>query len=373
MADKKIKVALVQDWLTSLGGAEKVLMELLKMYPDADVYTLVASDEIVNALGIKGRVVQSFICHLPLAKKLYRQYIQFFPLAIEGFDFSKYDLIISSSSSVAKGILTNSSQTHICYCHSPARYIWDLYNQYLKDAGLISRYNPLAFYARRVMHKFRIWDVISANRVDYFVANSNYIAKRINKVYRRDAKVIYPPVYVDKFVLNENRRLDFYFTVSRLVPYKKIDLIAEAFAKMPDKQLYIAGIGPEYKKIKYIATTNIHFLGYLPTDEVKRYMSEAKAFVFAADEDFGIAPVEAQATGTPVICYAKGGVLETVTENVSGVYFYEQTAESITKAIEKFETMSFDPRIVRKNAMKFSSDKFRENISTFVKEVMEKN
>ena len=373
MDDKKIKVALVQDWLTSLGGAEKVLGELLKIYPDADIYTLVATDEIVEALGVKGRVTQSFITHLPFSKKCYRKYMQFFPLAIEGFDLSGYDLIISSSSSVAKGVLTNSSQTHICYCHSPARYVWDLCGQYLKDAGLTSRYNPLAFYARRIMHKFRVWDVVSANRVDYFVANSYYIANRINKTYRRNAKVIYPPVYVDEFVLNENSRSDFYFTVSRLVSYKKIKLIVEAFSKMPDKQLYIAGIGPEYKKIKAVATSNIHLLGYVSMDDVKHYMSEAKAFIFAADEDFGIAPVEAQATGTPVICFAKGGVLETVSENVSGVYFYEQTASSLIEAVHKFETMKFDPHVVRENVMKFSSDRVVAQITALIEDVMKRS
>ena len=365
-----MKVALVQDWLTEFGGAEKVFAELLRMYPDADVYTLVASDEVTEKLGIKGRVIESFICHLPFARKWYRKYMQLFPLAIEGFDLSKYDLIISSSSSVAKGVMTHSNQTHICYCHSPARYVWDLCMQYLKEAGLTSRYNPLAFYARKVMHDFRIWDVASTNRVDYFVANSNYIARRIQKVYRRDSVVIYPPVDVESFALNTEARSNYYFTASRMVPYKKIDLIVEAFSQMPDKELYVAGTGPDHDKIKKLAKPNVHFLGYVDDEELRNYMAKAKAFVFAADEDFGIAPVEAQATGTPVVCFGKGGVLETVIDGETGVFFDEQTPESLIEAIKKFETLSFDPDKVRSNAERFSCRQFSENMRRYVEEVM---
>lgn len=369
MTERKLKVALVQDWLTALGGAEKVFSELLRLFPEADIYTLVASDKIVKSLGINGRVTQSFICHLPFAQKLYRKYLQFFPMAIEGFDFAGYDLIISSSSSVAKGVLTSSCQTHICYCHSPARYVWDLCGQYLRESGLHSRYNPLAFYARRVLHKFRIWDVVSANRVDYFIANSNYIAKRISKIYRRDSVVIYPPVRIDMFRLNEEKRDDYYFTVSRMVQYKKVDLIVRAFAQMPDKQLFVAGTGPDMKKIQKIATPNVHLLGYVPEDKLREYIAKAKAFVFAADEDFGIAPVEAQATGTPVICYGKGGVLETVVDGVTGLFFKEQTEASLIDAVHKFEKMTFVPSEIRRNAERFSAERFRQEIADYVEKV----
>lgn len=360
-----MRVALVQDWLTELGGAEKVFAELLRVYPDADVFTLVASDNVIKELGINKNVTESFICHLPFAHKWYRKYMQFFTMAIEGFDLSKYDLVISSSSSVAKGILTRADQVHICYCHSPARYVWDLCPQYLKEAGLTSRFNPLALYARSVMHDFRIWDVASANRVDYFIANSNYISKRINKVYRRESTVIYPPVNIDNYALSMNHG-DYYYTASRMVPYKKIDLIVSAFAQMPDKQLFVAGTGPDLKKIQKLVTPNVHLLGYVSDEEMMRYMSGAKAFVFAAEEDFGIVPVEAQATGTPVICFGKGGTLETVVDGQTGVYFNEQTEASLIDAVSRFEQMSFDPLVVRRNAEKFSQEKFRENISNFV-------
>lgn len=366
-----MKVALVQDWLTEFGGAEKVFAELLNIYPDADVYTLVASEKVTGKLGVKGRVTESFICHLPFARKWYRKYMQFFSLAIEGFDLSKYDLVISSSSSVAKGVLTRADQVHICYCHSPARYVWDLCPQYLKEAGLTSRYNPMAYYARKVMHDFRMWDAASANRVDFFIANSNYISKRIKKVYRRDSTVIYPPVNISEFPLNTQHE-DFYFTASRMVPYKKMDLIVKAFAQMPDKQLYVAGTGPDLKKIKKFIAPNIHLLGYLDEKDMVSYMSKAKAFVFAAEEDFGIVPVEAQATGTPVICYGKGGTLETVIDGVTGVYFYEQTEESLMDAVSRFEKMSFSPEDIRKNAEKFSQELFRNNICRFVESVYHK-
>lgn len=365
-----LRVALVQDWLTEMGGAEKVFAELLEIFPNADVFTLVASDDVVKKLGIKKGVTESFICHLPFAKKWYRKYMQFFTMAIEGFDLSNYDLVISSSSSVAKGVLTRADQVHICYCHSPARYVWDLCPQYLKESGLNSRYNPLAFYARKVMHDFRIWDVVSANRVDYFIANSNFISNRIKKVYRRDSTVIYPPVNVDEFELSSEHD-DYYYTASRMVPYKKIDLIVKAFAKMPDKQLYVAGTGPDMDKIKSFVAPNIHLLGYVSDDEMKKYMLRAKAFVFAAEEDFGIVPVEAQATGTPVICYGKGGALETVVDGVTGVYFKEQTEESLIDAVNRFSEMSFDHTVIRKNAERFSQKIFRDNIREFVDSLME--
>lgn len=365
-----MKVALIQDWLTELGGAEKVFAEILKMYPEADIYTLVASDKVTEKLNIKGRVTESFICHLPFAKKWYRKYLQFFPLAIEGFDLSEYDLIISSSSSVAKNILTHSNQIHISYCHSPARYVWDLCFKYLKEANLNRRWSLMSFYARKVMHKFRIWDVIGANRVDYFVANSNYISQRIAKVYRRDSVVIYPPVDVDNFSLNDSPREDFYFTASRVVPYKKIDLIVKAFASMPEKTLYVAGMGPDYKKIKKMATPNVKLLGYISDEEMKDYMSRAKAFVFAAEEDFGIVPVEAQACGTPVIAFGKGGALETVVDGISGVLFNEQTETSLLEAIARFEKLKFYPNEIRKNAEKFSTEHFVKNLKQFINDKM---
>ncbi|MGQ1787828.1 glycosyltransferase [Saccharicrinis sp. GN24d3] len=361
-----MKVALVQDWLTEIGGAEKVFEAFMGIYPDADIYTLTSHNRVINALNIdKIKLKESFIAKLPFGKSRYRNYLPLFPKAIESFDFSEYDLIISSSSSVAKGILTNSKQIHICYCHSPVRYAWDLYHQYLKESGL-EGFGIKNWYVRHILHKLRVWDVISSNRVDYFIANSNYIKHRINKVYRRNAKVIFPPVDVERFTLCREKK-EFYFTASRLVPYKKIDLIVEVFSKMPDKKLFVAGSGPDLKKIKALAGSNVELLGFVSDEEMHRLMQQAKAFVFAADEDFGIIPVEAQACGTPVIALGRGGAKETVVDGVTGVHFEEQSIDSLAGAIKRFELLKFEATIIRENSMRFSKNRFIEETNDFVR------
>jgi len=286
-----LKTAIIHDWLINLGGAEKVLESIYELYP-APIYTLIKNEQsIKGSLFEKAEIYSSFIQKLPKAKDNYRNYLFLFPIAIEQFNLSEYDLIISSSHAVAKGILRNPNQVHICYCHTPMRYIWDLYHEYLKELKGIKK-----LLAQAILHYLRIWDIISVNRVDYFVANSKYVAKRIEKIYGRKATVIYPPVDIEKFEL-ETRKESFYLTVGRLVPYKKIDVIVKAFRKMPERKLIVIGYGPEYKKIKKLATSNIEILGYQPRDKVKEYMKKAKAFIFCALEDFGIAPVEAQACG----------------------------------------------------------------------------
>jgi glycosyltransferase involved in cell wall biosynthesis len=330
-----MKVALIQDWLTVIGGSEYVFKEIASLYPDADIYTLVARDETIKSLGLEHhKVTTSFIQNLPFAKTKYRNYLPLFPLAIEQFDLSSYDLIISSSHAVAKGVLTHAGQVHVCYCHSPMRYAWDLYHQYIKESGLNTGIK--GFFAKVVLHRIRQWDITSTNRVDYFISNSNYIGRRIKKVYNRDSVTIYPNVAVQDFEVCLERE-DFYFTCSRMVPYKKIDVIVEAFNQMPDKKLIVIGDGPDFKKIKKIANTNITLMGYQPFNVLKHHLSKAKAFVFAAEEDFGIIPVEAQACGTPVIAYGKGGVTETVIQNKTGVYFNKQLPESIVGAVSFFE------------------------------------
>ncbi|MBQ3635152.1 MAG: glycosyltransferase [Bacteroidales bacterium] len=366
-----LKVAIVHDWLTQMGGAEKVLRSILDLYPDADIFSIVATEDIKKKLGIE-HVAESFICHLPFGRSKYRNYLQLFPLAIEGFDLSKYDIVISCSSSVAKGVLTHSNQLHICYCHTPARYVWDLTWQYLKEKKLTSRWNPLTLYVRRVLHKFRIWDVISSNRVGHFVANSKNVARRINRVYRRDATVIYPPVYTHLFVKSTEEKEDFYLTASRMVPYKKIDLIASAFSKMPDKKLVVIGTGPEDGNIRKVAGKNVEFLGYVPNDKLNEYMQKAKAFVFAADEDFGIVPLEAQACGTPVIAYGHGGCLETIKDGETGVLFWKQDEQSIIDAVKTFEAEGANKKYTadacREWAETFSNERFKTEFSNFVKE-----
>ncbi|MCT4647360.1 MAG: glycosyltransferase [Carboxylicivirga sp.] len=360
-----MRVALVQDWLTEIGGAEKVFECLLELYPEADIFTLTSHDRVIDDLGInKKKLHESFISKLPSGRKKYRNYLPLFPKAIESLNFSGYDLIISSSSSVVKGLITNSKQLHICYCHSPVRYAWDLYHQYLKEAGLVG-FGLKKWLVRHTLHKLRIWDVVSANRVDHFIANSNYIKRRINKVYRRNAEVIYPPVDIKRFELCEEKE-EYYYTASRLVPYKKIDLIVETFTKMPDKKLIVAGMGPDYRKIKALAGSNIIMKGFVSNEEMLSLMQKAKAFVFAADEDFGIIPVEAQACGTPVIALGRGGTKETVIDGETGLHFEDQTLESLIKAIETFEKKDFKPSVIRANSERFSKQRFKDELNEFV-------
>ncbi|MDF2433172.1 MAG: hypothetical protein JWP44_2803 [Mucilaginibacter sp.] len=359
-------VALIHVWFTVIVGSENVFKEIASLYPEADIYALVAQDETIIKLGLeKHKVFTSFIQKLPFARTNYRNYLPLFPLAIEQFNLSSYDLIISSSHAVAKGVLTNSGQVHVCYCHSPMRYAWDLYHQYIRDLGLSKGIK--GYFVKAVLHRMRQWDIIASNRVDYFISNSNYIGRRIKKIYNRESITIYPNVATQDFELNENKE-DFYFTCSRFVPYKKIDLIVKAFAQMQDKKLYVIGDGPDFKKIKRLATPNIVLLGYQPFDVLKHYLSKAKAFVFAAEEDFGILPVEAQACGTPVIAFGKGGVTETVINNQTGVYFNEQTVPSLVQAINYFENNSkmFIPAEIKKQASLFSSKRFKKELIDYL-------
>lgn len=294
------------------------------------------------------------------------------PLAIEQFDLSGYDLIISSSHAVAKGVLTNSNQLHISYCYTPMRYAWDLHHQYLKEANLDRGIKGLI--AKVILHYIRIWDLTTANRVNHFVTLSNYIAKRIKKVYGRDSVVIYPPVDLEKFHIG-NKRENFFLTASRIVPYKKIDLIVEAFSKIPDKKLIVIGDGPDFEKIKKKARKNVELLGYQKDEVLKEYLQKAQAFVFAAEEDFGILPVEAQACGTPVIAYGRGGALETVIENKTGIFFNEQTVESLIEAVNVFEKNQdkFDLNEIRKNAERFSKERFKREFKEFVERAIADN
>ncbi|GGI98645.1 hypothetical protein GCM10007978_40570 [Shewanella hanedai] len=359
-----MKVAIVHDWLVESGGAEKVLSELVNIYPQTEVFSTVdfLSDEQRHII-LKGKfATTSFIQKLPKSKD-YKKYFTFMPLAISSFNLSEFDLVISSSSSVAKGVVTGPNQLHICYCHSPMRYAWDLQHQYLKESGFDK--GVKGFLVKYFLHRMRKWDVTSSFYVDHFVANSNFIARRIKKFYRRDADVIYPNVEVGEFDLVKNKD-DYYFTCSRMVPYKKIDLIVETFSNMPDRKLVVIGDGPDMDKIKSKATSNIELMGYQSFSVLKDKMSHAKAFVFAAEEDFGIVPVEAQACGTPVIAFGKGGALETVKEGVSGIFFKEQNVDSLSDAINIFETMKFNPVLIREHAEQFSTEHFKSQIQSLV-------
>jgi len=362
-----MKIALVHDWLPILGGAEKVLESIYELYP-SPIYTLLKNSTALKGSAFENATIHtSLIQKLPFAKTKYRSYLPFFPLAVEQFDLSDYDLIISSSYAVAKGVLVWPNQTHICYCHSPIRYAWDMYFEYLKDAKLEKGFKALI--AKVVLHYIRMWDYASAQRVDYFIANSINVANRIKKFYGSTATVIYPPVDVDMFELCEQKE-DFYLTASRLVPYKKIDLIVEAFSNMPNKKLIVCGDGPQMNLIKKKAAQNVEIIGFASFDKLKFYMQKAKAFVFAAKEDFGIVPVEAMSCGTPVIAYKAGGSLETVVENVTGIFFKEQSIKSIVEAVELFEKKqeTFDPKTIRSHALQFSKQRFREQFRSFVEE-----
>lgn len=359
-----MKKALVHDWYYINGGAEKVVHSLNNVWNDFDHFGLVDFlNEKDREFILNGKqVTTSFIQNLPTSKSNHRKFLQLFPYAVEQFNLEQYDLVLSSSASVAKGVLTNQNQLHICYCHSPMRYAWDLYHQYLKELN----YKGLKkIYAQYVLSKMRVWDVATSNRVDYFIANSLYIKNRIKKVYNRDSHVIYPPVNVlDYTILKEKD--DYYFTASRMVPYKKIELIVRAFNDMPNKKLIVAGDGPEYNSIKKIAKSNIELKGFLGKNQLREYLQNARAFVFAAEEDFGIIPVEAQSCGTPVIGFNKGGLKETVVDKKTGLLFDQQTTESIIEAVKHFETLEFDADVIREHALQFSKERFELEIETFV-------
>lgn len=368
-----MKIAVVCDWLVTYAGAEKVLEQILNIYPEADLFALVdfLDEDKRNFIKHK-KVTTSFIQHLPKAKTKYRAYLPLMPLAIEQLDLSKYDLIISSSHCVAKGIMTGPNQVHISYVHSPIRYAWDLQHQYLKEAELTKGIK--GWLAKIILHYMRIWDTRTSNGVDYFIANSQFIAKRIWKCYRRKADVIYPPVDVEAFEYCDQKE-NFYLTASRMVPYKKMDLIVEAFTQMPDKKLIVIGTGPDFDKIQKIAQghKNIKLMGYQPFSVLKEHMQKAKAFVFAAEEDFGITPVEAQACGTPIIAYGKGGVLETVKEyekikKSTGIFFQEQTIRDIINSVNFFEKnrSKFVSENCRENSLMFSNKNFSTNFKNFI-------
>lgn len=359
-----VSTALIHEWLVTLAGAESVLHSIFKLFPGT-IYTLFHDPNgVADAEWSKSPIQTSLLQHLPLGKKHHRIFLPLFPMAIEQFDLREHKLIISSSYAVAKGVLNSSDQLHICYCHSPMRYIWDLTFEYLEAAGLETGLKN--FLVRMILHYIRIWDTVSAYRVNEFVANSHYIANRIWKCYHRNAHVIYPPVDVERFHVGVNRQ-NYFITVSRLVPYKRIDIIIQAFnqLKLP---LVIIGDGPSMKSLKKIAGPTIDLIGHRSTTEVEELLSNARAFVFSAEEDFGIVNVEAQASGLPVIAFGRGGTLETVIEGKTGLFFKQQTIPCLIDTLHEFlETEEkFDPQVIRKNAERFPRSRFEEEFKSFV-------
>lgn len=354
-----MKTALVHDWLITPGGAEKVLEAIWNLYP-SPIFTL------FDGKILPGKQVNaSFLQKMPGALSSHRYYLPFFPLAIQHFDLSEFDVILSSSHAVAKGIRKREDQLHICYCHTPMRYAWDLEAQYMQPLGKIQKWG-----AQAVLKYLRKWDQSSVSRVDHFIANSRYVAHRIQRIYGREALVIYPPVSTDAFFVS-NQKEDYYITLSRLVPYKRIDLMIEAFAALPDRKLIVIGDGPEFGRLKMSAPSNVELLGRQSDESIKQLLSRAKAFIFAAEEDFGIAPVEAQAAGIPVIAYGKGGVTETVIAEETGIFFEEQTSASLIKAVKKCEQMEFEPKRIVQNAKRFNEARFAQEYKQFIQEKWE--
>lgn len=356
-----MRVAVVHDWLTVVGGAERVLGEILELFPSADLYSLVDFLPPSERGWLGGRPVRtSFLQKLPFARKHYRAFLPLMPLAVEQWDFSGYDLVISSCYAVVKGVITGPNTLHVSYVHSPMRYAWDLQGTYMRQVGFGSL-RQLA--ARYLLHRIRLWDQVSAQRVDLCLANSSFVAGRIRKLYRRQAQVVPPPVDLDRF-RSDRPREDFFLTVSRLVPYKRVDLIVEAFAAMPDQRLVVIGDGPEMERVRAKAGPNVQILGRLPDADVTDYMERCRAFVFAAIEDFGISPLEAQACGRPVIALGAGGVLETLVADgphPTAVMFAEQTVAALQEAVARFarDEDRFTAAACRDNAERFSSAAFR--------------
>jgi glycosyltransferase involved in cell wall biosynthesis len=360
-----MKTALVYDWLVTMGGGEKTLSAILEAYP-SPIHTLVHDPKALKATAFEGKEIHtSFIQKLPFAKKLYRNYLPFFPMAIEQFDLSGYDVVLSTSHAVAKGALTHSDQLHLCYCLTPMRYAWDLTHRYLDGVKGIQ-----GAVARASLHYLRNWDIASLSRVDHFAAISHYIAKRIKKVYGKEAVVIYPPVDTEEIPFRAAKE-DYYLAVSRFVPYKRIDLIVKAFSQLPDKKLIVVGDGPEMKNVKSFAGKNVELLGFQPDSKVRELMGSAKGFLFAAEEDFGIVVVEAQAAGTPVIAFGRGAALETVIPGKTGLFFEEQTEASLCQAIQDFETREFDPMAAWTHAQKFNRERFVGEFKQFVAQKVE--
>ncbi|MDD3520601.1 MAG: glycosyltransferase [Actinomycetota bacterium] len=364
------KIALVHYWLVGMRGGEKVVQSIGEIFPKLDIFTLVYDKEKISDSINQHQITTSFIQKFPFAKTKYQTYLPFMPTAVEQFNLMDYDLVISSESGIAKGVLTRPETCHICYCHSPMRYLWNMYFDYLEN-------EKVGFLKRKfIMYYFnylRLWDYASASRVDYFVCNSNNVKKRILKYYGRKASVIYPPVDVDDFKVDRQKK-GYYLVVSQLVSYKRIDLAVRAFNQL-GKELVIIGEGAQLKELKKIAKPNIKFLGWQKKDVLKQYYSQAKAFIFPGEEDFGITPVEAQASGTPVIGYGRGGLLETVKENETGLFFYRQQEQDLIDIINYFEQHDdqFDPDNIRKNSLRFSRDRFEQEMLEFCQKKYKKH
>ena len=358
-------VAFIHDWLITRGGAERTLEAALELYPEAPIYTLIYRPDQFRHSVISSRDIRtSFLDRWPGAGRYYRSLLPFMPLAVEQLETGGHDVLVSCSHAVAHGILPGPGQLHINYVLIPVRYAWHLYHVYLREAGLVR--GPRSAIARLVLHYIRMWDILAAQRVDHFAAISEWSAANVWRVYRRKAEVIYPPVDIDGFEPSE-RRQDFYITVSRLVPYKRVDIIVRAFSRL-GLPLVVVGDGPERRRLERLATANVRMMGTQSQDSLRRLLGEAKAYVYAAVEDFGIAPIEAQAAGCPVIAYQAGAIPETVRDGETGILFSEQSPEALAEAVVEFENSGrrFNPSELRTSAERFSRTRFQREFGEFV-------
>lgn len=360
-----MKIALVHDWLTNMGGAERVIINFKETYPEAPIYTAIYNPENLDESLRNIDVKTSFLQNKKNAKTNHQKYFPFMPMAFESFNLNEYDVVLSSSSSCAKGVITNPNTMHVCYCHSPMRYGWEFYYEYSENTEMSVLKKVFLKY---FMNYMRMWDNVSSDRVDYFISNSENVAKRIWKHYRRESIVIHPPVRCNLFNISDIDE-DYFLIISRLVEYKRIDLAVQAFNEL-GLPLVIIGDGAERKKLEAMAKDNIKFLGRQPDEVIKDYYSKCRAFVFPGEEDFGITPLEAQASGRPVIAFGKGGTLETVLDGQTGVFFNEQTIRDLKDAVKKFQGIEFDKEVIRKHAEKFDEEIFKKKISDFI---IEKN
>jgi len=355
-----VNIALVHDFFCNIGGSDAVVQALHQLFPDAPVYTLIVYDRNRDADVLRNMKLQfSFLQRIPWARRSHQPFLPLFPIAVEQFDLRGYDLIISSSHSCAKGVITPPETLHICYCHTPMRYAWDMYPEYTRRMGRLAR-----AITALVMHYVRLWDVLSTARVDYFIANSRFVAHRIWKYYRREATVIYPPVDTTYF-MPEDRDEGYYLVVSRLTGYKRIDLAVAAFNHL-GRPLRIIGDGPEFRPLQAMAGPNITFLGYQPRATVREHLARCRALIFPGVEDFGIVPVEAQAAGRPVIAYAAGGALETVVDGVTGLFFREQSPAALCATVEQLEQTTFDKQLIREHTRQFDAVFFAEQMQAFI-------
>lgn len=359
----KPRIAIVCDWLVSRGGAERVILTISDMFPHAPIYTAIYDDKKLPEFRQR-EVITSFIQKMPWAAKKHYFYLPLMPYAFEGFDLSKFDIVISSSHSCAKGIITKPKTLHVCYCHSPMRYAWDSCHEYFEQYGIPA---PLKGRAKKILHEMRIWDRLAAERVDFFIANSQHVKNRIWKYYRKDAAVIYPPVETQKFQSKKHRDGQYYLAVGRLTPYKRFDLLIDTFndLKLP---LVIVGRGKEEENLKKRAGRFITFVGNIPDDELVEVYERAIALVFPQTEDFGITTLEAMSSGKPVIAYSEGGAVETVIPGKTGLFFSEQTQDALKKTILEFGAMKWDAAEIRKHAEQFDRKVFEDRLREFLEE-----